>query len=66
MPQANPGLGDAIPLGLVGVWGGGREVRSGKGEWLVGEAGDEGWGRTDRANRSDRTDGAILSQWSGM
>ena len=31
MPQANPGLGDAIPLGLVGE----REVRSENG--LLGE-----------------------------
>ena len=46
--------------------GGGRiGGESGEGsekfEWLVRKAGDEGWGRADRANMTDRTDGAIIS-----
>jgi hypothetical protein len=35
-------------------------------DWFVEEAGDEGLGRTDRANRTDTTDEAILSQGAGM
>ena len=61
MPQANLGLGDAIPLGLVGGLAG---------EWVfgcrVGMRGADGADGTDGTDGTDRTDRADRSQRAGM